>query len=201
MFALQLPCGSQWKVASSVWLEPTYLAHVQRVLKASHPALIWLMVVWILYLLNILHAFSISNICLESPLKPIRSVPIIFLYSAFSSLRSRPCHSEVPYSPLQIREGNCGPFLERPDNFSGWKANFEIKTRWIVTQFLAHNPVNFASVTIISLYHFQNYWNFDLECKHGKHHTAFQARKVKPGLPPIPPGLLLGRMRTCAAGN
>ena len=31
---------------------------------------------------------------------------------------------------------------------------------------------------IFSLYHFQNYWNFDLECKHGLHKTAFRARKV-----------------------
>ena len=31
---------------------------------------------------------------------------------------------------------------------------------------------------IVSLYPFQNYWNFDLECKHTKHKTAFRARKV-----------------------
>ena len=40
-----------------------------------------------------------------------------------------------------------GPFLERPGNFSGPKANFEIKTCWIVAQFLAHKPVNSASLT------------------------------------------------------
>ena len=32
-------------------------------------------------------------------------------------------------------------------NFSGTKANFDIKRRWIVPQFLAHKPVNFASLT------------------------------------------------------
>ena len=31
---------------------------------------------------------------------------------------------------------------------------------------------------MFSFYHFQNSWNFDLECKHGKHKTAFRARKV-----------------------
>ena len=40
-----------------------------------------------------------------------------------------------------------GPFLERPGNFSGPKANFEIKTCLIVAQFLAHKPVNSASLT------------------------------------------------------
>ena len=40
-----------------------------------------------------------------------------------------------------------GPFLERPGNFPGPKANFKIQTTWIVAQFLAHKPVNFASST------------------------------------------------------
>ena len=31
---------------------------------------------------------------------------------------------------------------------------------------------------MISLYHFQNDWNFDLEYKHGELKTAFQAQKV-----------------------
>ena len=44
------------------------------------------------------------------------------------------------------------------------------------TVVVAHKPVNFAS--IVSLYHFQNYWNFDLECKHGKHKITFRAGKV-----------------------
>ena len=75
-------------------------------------------------------------------------------------------------------EKNWGPFLERPDNFSGPKVNFEIKTSWIVTKFLAHKPVNSASFLTISLYYFQNYWKFDLECKHGKHKTAFGPEKL-----------------------
>ena len=36
-------------------------------------------------------------------------------------------------------------FLETPRNVSGPKPNFGIKTCWIVAQFLAHKPVNFAS--------------------------------------------------------
>ena len=40
-----------------------------------------------------------------------------------------------------------GPFLERSRNFFGPEANFEIKTCWIVAQFLAHKPANFASLT------------------------------------------------------
>ena len=39
-----------------------------------------------------------------------------------------------------------GSFLERPGNFSGPKANVKIKTCWIIAQFLAHKPVNFASL-------------------------------------------------------
>ena len=31
----------------------------------------------------------------------------------------------------------------------------------------------------------QNYWNFDLECKHSKHETTFWARKVTPRSPRI----------------
>ena len=39
---------------------------------------------------------------------------------------------------------NWGLFLKRPGNFLGQKANFEIKVCWIVLQFLAYKPVNFA---------------------------------------------------------
>ena len=38
-------------------------------------------------------------------------------------------------------------FLETPRNFSGPKPNFGIKTCWIVAQFLAHKPVNSASLS------------------------------------------------------
>ena len=71
-----------------------------------------------------------------------------------------------------------GPFFERPGNFSGPKANFEIQTCWIVAQLMAHKPVNFASLTDSFILLFQNYWNFDIECKHNEHNDSFPARKV-----------------------
>ena len=60
-------------------------------------------------------------------------------------------------SPRNLCESQLGPrdlFLEKPGNFSGPKVNFKIKTFVIVAQFLAHKPVNFASLTdsfIVSL--------------------------------------------------
>ena len=41
--------------------------------------------------------------------------------------------------------GPGGPFLKSLGTFSGPKANFKLKTCWIVAQFLAHKPVNIAS--------------------------------------------------------
>ena len=56
-----------------------------------------------------------------------------------------------------------GPFLERPDNFSsGPKANFKIKTCWMVAQFLADNPVNSAPLIDSFIVLFSKYWSFDL---------------------------------------
>ena len=45
------------------------------------------------------------------------------------------------------RTQNRSPFLDRPGNFSGPKANFKVNTCWMVAQFLAQKPVNFASLT------------------------------------------------------
>ena len=50
---------------------------------------------------------------------------------------------DSPFEFYQFR----GLFLERTSNFSGLKANFEIKTFWIVAQCLAHKSVNLASLT------------------------------------------------------
>ena len=41
---------------------------------------------------------------------------------------------------------------------------------------------------MVSLYRFQNYWNFDLEWKHGKRKTAFRARKVTGTFEELAPG-------------
>ena len=38
------------------------------------------------------------------------------------------------------------------------------KGSWMVE----NKPVNFVSSTVVSLYHFQNYWNFDFEYKYAK---------------------------------
>ena len=43
---------------------------------------------------------------------------------------------------------NWSLFLESLRNFSGPKDNFSIKICWILAQFLAHKPVNFASWTV-----------------------------------------------------
>ena len=40
-----------------------------------------------------------------------------------------------------------GPFLERSSNLSAPKANFEIKTSWMVAKFLANKQVNFGLLT------------------------------------------------------
>ena len=50
---------------------------------------------------------------------------------------------DSPFEFYQFR----GLFLEWPSNFSSLKANFEIKTFWIVAQCLAHKSVNLASLT------------------------------------------------------
>ena len=52
--------------------------------------------------------------------------------------------------------GQLATFLESPGNLSDTKANFRIKTCLLASQFLAHKPVNFASLIVISLFHFQN---------------------------------------------
>ena len=48
------------------------------------------------------------------------------------------------FSWMGLHFHNWGLFLKRPGNFLGQKANFEIKVCWIVLQFLAYKPVNFA---------------------------------------------------------
>ena len=44
------------------------------------------------------------------------------------------------------RFGPAACFFKHPESFRGPKANFKIKTFWIVVQFLAHKPVSFASL-------------------------------------------------------
>ena len=57
-----------------------------------------------------------------------------------------------------------GPFLERPGNFSGAKANF-----YQNQNLLNSGAVPRSQTSYNSLHPFQNYWNFDVECKQSKH--------------------------------
>ena len=52
-----------------------------------------------------------------------------------------------------------------------------MKTYWMVAKFLAHRPASSASLTDSSIVSFSTLL-IDLECKHGKHKTAFRSRKV-----------------------
>ena len=89
-------------------------------------------------------------------------------------------YAEVLIANSFIKIITPGAHFSNPVTFQVWiQSKFWNQTSWLVTKFLAHKPVNFASFTDnISLDHFQNYWNFDLECKHGKHKTASGAWKV-----------------------
>ena len=60
----------------------------------------------------------------------------------------------------KVRRG-LGPVSRKPGNFSGGKANFEIKTCWIVAQVVSHKQANFASLTdsfIISFWKLLKLW-------------------------------------------
>ena len=72
-------------------------------------------------------------------------------------------------NPLLVQQacfwlGRRGPFLKRLGNFPGPKANFKVKTCWILAQFLAHKPVNFVS--------------FSKWCKQGKHKQLSRPEKL-----------------------
>ena len=59
----------------------------------------------------------------------------------------------------------------------------------LVAQFLAHNSFNFALLTDSFIVSLLNYWNFDRECKKGKHKTAFRAQNVNRTFKNGPQGL------------
>ena len=64
---------------------------------------------------------------------------------------------------IQSEARSRGPFLERACDFSGPKANVEIKICWIVARFLTHQPVNPASLTdsfIVSFSKFLKLWSW-----------------------------------------
>ena len=57
-----------------------------------------------------------------------------------------------------------------------------------MAQLLAHNLFNFALLTDSFIVTLLNYWNFDRECKNGKHKTAFRAQNVTGTFKQRPPG-------------
>ena len=68
------------------------------------------------------------------------------------------CRTWLIYCSGMSSERYWGPFLERPRNFSGLKGNFEIKTCYLVAQFLVHKPVNFALFTNSCIVLFSKLW-------------------------------------------
>ena len=70
-----------------------------------------------------------------------------FYFLVYKSVFLRMCYSWASINLFNNYIMIWDPFLERSGNFVGPKANFEIKTCWIVTQFLAHKPANFASLS------------------------------------------------------
>ena len=65
------------------------------------------------------------------------------------------------YGTLILLKGE-GPVSPKArEHFLSRKANFQIKTCWIVAQFLAHKPVNFAWLTDSFIGSFANYWSLN----------------------------------------
>ena len=69
-------------------------------------------------------------------------------------------------------------FSKDPETFQGPKANFKIKTCWIVVQFLAHKPVSFSSLTDSFIVSFSKLLKFSSWLKKRQHKIAFPALKV-----------------------
>ena len=88
------------------------------------------------------------------------------------------CPWWLPPVPLDLvspkEDFSAGPLTPRFKRFSATRIlpiTFCVCSAWY--------PANWKSLLI------QNYWNFDLECKHNKHETTFRARKVTPVSPRI----------------
>ena len=85
------------------------------------------------------------------------------------------------------RLGSGAHFSKDPENVSGPKANFRVKTCWILAQFLAHKAVQIVSITDSSIVLFSKLLKLDLECKHK---TVFRVRKVTGTFEKQAPGLV-----------
>ena len=67
------------------------------------------------------------------------------LVSHWPTLSLSPVTVPEVFAKVNSAPGTC--FSKSPETFRGPKVNFKIKTFVIVAQFLAHKPVNFASLT------------------------------------------------------
>ena len=65
--------------------------------------------------------------------------------------RENPRSKDENQQQTQPRYDAWGLFLESPGNFSDPKPKFEIKTRRVVAQVLAHKPMHFVSLTDSSI--------------------------------------------------
>ena len=92
------------------------------------------------------------------------------LVSHWPTLSLSPVTVPEVFAKVNSAPGTC--FSKSPETFRD-EGKFKITTFVIVAQFLAHKPVNFASLTdsfIVSLSEL-----LKLGCKHGKHKTPFSA--------------------------
>ena len=97
---------------------------------------------------------------------------VVFKRAFFVSFRnnwnsqpsSNGCNVHISFSKLSALSP-VDPVSRKAGNFLGQKANFDIKTCWIVAQFQAHKLVNFGSLTDSFIVSFSKLLNVDLECK------------------------------------
>ena len=100
------------------------------------------------------------------------SCAVVFKRAFFVSFRnnwnsqpsSNGCNVHISFSKLSALSP-VDPVSRKAGNFLGQKANFDIKTCWIVAQFQAHKLVNFGSLTDSFIVSFSKLLNVDLECK------------------------------------
>ena len=97
---------------------------------------------------------------------------VVFKRAFFVSFRnnwnsqpsSNGCNVHISFSKLSALSP-VDPVSRKASNFLGQKANFDIKTCWIVAQFQAHKLVNFGSLTDSFIVSFSKLLSVDLECK------------------------------------
>ena len=94
------------------------------------------------------------KICRQGRSDTVFNCTVVFKRAFFVSFRSNwnrqpssnGCNVHISFSKLSAFSP-VGPVSRKAGNFSGQKANFDVKTCSIVAQFQAHKLVNFASLT------------------------------------------------------